>query len=337
MTERLAACAKVFLAGEYAVLEAGRPALVVGIDRKLHATLDRSARGLHLVHAPSGAAWSGGAAPEQLRFAARAATIARAFCGGNADARIVFEDDLSLDGRKLGLGGSAAASVLAVRAVCRACERPVSDAEVLSLAAAAHWAEQGGSGSGADVAAAALGGVLEARSRVPWRSADELMAIPPQAIAASRPIHVTPVRTPPDLRLLLAYAGVPADTRALVRAVRDAARARPARWTARADAISSAAAQLRAALESGSVEESLRAVRDGAAAMAALGEDVGAAIVTPELARACALASAAGAAGKPSGAGGGDCAVIVAFGDEARDRAEAAIRPEFPVFRVAPA
>jgi phosphomevalonate kinase len=44
-------------------------------------------------------------------------------------------------------------------------------------------------------------------------------------------------------------------------------------------------------------------------------------IVTPELERACALASSAGAAGKPSGAGGGDCAIVLAFGDPAADSA----------------
>ena len=48
-------------------------------------------------------------------------------------------------------------------------------------------AEQGGAGSGADVAAAALGGVLEVRSRIPWRSAEEVMALPAQEIAASGP------------------------------------------------------------------------------------------------------------------------------------------------------
>jgi phosphomevalonate kinase len=71
--------------------------------------------------------------------------------------------------------------------------------------------------------------------------------------------------------------------------------------------------------------------------MVALGQEAGVPIVTPELARACALASGAGAAGKPSGAGGGDCAVILAFGDAARDRAEAALVPYFPVFHVTPA
>ena len=105
----------------------------------------------------------------------------------------------------------------------------------------------------------------------------------------------------------------------------------------RANEISAACEALRAALETGAGASALAAVNAGGAAMAALGEAAGVPIVTPELARACALAAAAGAAGKPSGAGGGDCAVILAFGDEARDRAEAALRPHFPVFRVTPA
>ena len=52
MSGQLAACGKVFLAGEYAVLDPGRPALVAGVDRKLHARWEPAAR-LHLVHAPT--------------------------------------------------------------------------------------------------------------------------------------------------------------------------------------------------------------------------------------------------------------------------------------------
>jgi phosphomevalonate kinase len=337
MSLSLAACGKVFLAGEYAVLDPGRPALVAGIDRKLHATADRSAPGLHILHRPSGIAWDGGPAPPELRFAVRAAELARSACDASTGVRIVFEDDLAVAGRKLGLGGSAAACVLAIRAVSEIGGRKLGDAEVLSLAVAAHWAEQDGSGSGADVAAAALGGVLEIRSRIPWRSVDELKAIPAVQIAASRPLEIRRLHVPPDLRLLLADAGAPANTRSLVREARRFAHGDPRRWSMRADEISAAAERLRDALESGHTDAALAAVRNAAAAMAALGEDAQAPIVTPELARACALASAAGAAGKPSGAGGGDCAVIFAFGDEVRDRAEASLRAHFPVFRITPA
>ncbi|HET9754044.1 MAG TPA: hypothetical protein VFP52_13820 [Myxococcales bacterium] len=336
MSGTLAACGKVFLAGEYAVLDAGRPALVAGIDRKLHARWEPAAR-LHLVHAPTNLVWDGGAPPPELRFAARAAGLARSFCGLAGGVRIVFEDDLSAEGRKLGLGGSAAACVLAVRAVCAAAGREPGDGAIVPLALAAHWAEQGGSGSGADVAAAALGGVLEVRSRIPWSSAEEVMALPAQQIAASRPLEIRRVRTPPDLRLMLAWTGEPADTRALVREVRAFARALPQQWAARASAIEGAAEALRDALESADADAVLDAVRGAAVAMAALGEEARAGIVTANLALACALAASVGAAGKPSGAGGGDCAVIFAFGDEAAGRVEAALRPRFSVFPVVPA
>ena len=218
--------------------------------------------------------------------------------------------------------------------MCAASQARIGDEETIALALAAHWAEQGGAGSGADVAAAALGGVLEVRSRIAWRSAEEVMTVPAEQIAASRPLSPRRVAVPSHLRLLLAYAGAPADTRDLVREVRGFAAAQPARWAARANEISKSAEVLRDALESGDGGAALAAVRRGGAAMSALGDEAGVRIVTPELARACALASGAGAAGKPSGAGGGDCAVILAFDERARDRAEAALRPHFPVFRV---
>ena len=342
MSEWISAPGKVFLAGEYAVLEPGRPALVVGVDRRLHASRERVVRvvqlvqepGRHvpvvqLVHRPSGLIWEPPALPPpELRFAARAALLCRA-----EGLRLVFENDLALEGAKIGLGASAAACVLTVRAA-----RPgATDEAVLALAAAAHWAEQGGQGSGADVAACALGGVLEVRSRFPWRSAEEVMALSPEQIASSRPVEARRVRAPADLRLALAFSGKSADTRALLKPVRELMQGDPRRWKRLADRISAASESLRVALEAGDGDGALDAVRAGAAAMAALGEEVKAPIVTEELARACALAAAAGAAAKPSGAGGGDCAVVVAFGEKAMQRAEAALRPHFPVFRVTPA
>jgi len=294
MGERISAPGKVFLAGEYAVLE-GWPALVVGVDLRIHASV-QPADGVQLIHQPSGAEWKPPAPPpEQLRFAARAFTLA-----GGRDLRLVFEDDFTLGGAKVGLGGSAGACVLAVRAA-----RPhASDEEVMRIAAEAHRAEQGGQGSGADVAACALGGVLEVRSK-------------PPSLAVRR------VRVTGDLRLLLAFTGKSADTRALIASVR--------RDSVRMTPIGLACEDLIRALERDDRPAALDCVRRGAVAMEQIG------VVTPELARIGELAAGAGAAAKPSGAGGGDCAVIVAFGDAMADRAEAALRPHFPVFRVSPA
>jgi phosphomevalonate kinase len=323
---KLRAPGKVFLAGEYAVLEPGRPALVVGIDRFLEATVE-PAQEISVEH--RGVVWHKGPPPSELRFAVRAIQLARPERGF----RLVFENELAVEGKKLGLGGSAAATVLAVRAA-----RPdLGPEETLSLAAAAHWIEQGGSGSGGDVAASCLGGVLRVAGRNPFRSTEEAMALPLQDLLQARPIEARRLATPGDLRLLLAFTGEPADTRVLVRQVRALAKGDGPRWRVCEAAITKACEALASALEAGRREAALQAVRDGAAAMAKLGEAAGAPIVTAALAKACALAASSGAAAKPSGAGGGDCAVVLAFGDEMRDRAERALKAQFETLRVAPA
>ena len=341
----LAAPGKLFLAGEYAVLEPGRPALVLAVDRALHAALEVvPGRRIELRHAPSGASCGGelhegvvawtGPVPPMLRFAARALSLALRLCAEEELAPVgfalTFLDDLSLppvptggDSPKLGLGGSAAGSVLAVRAACLAQGRALTPADTLSVALAAHWIEQNGSGSGGDVAASALGGALELRVRHAWADVADPQRGPVSALLAQAPITTTSLRLPADLRFLLTWSGASSDTRALVQEVRAYAAEARARWTRLADEISFASEGLRDALVAAQVEHDARpavlaGVRRAAAAMAALGDEVGCPIMTPKLMHIGAIASMNGAAAKPSGAGGGDCAIVVCFGDRAR-------------------
>ena len=198
---------KVFLAGEYAVLDRGRPALVAAVDRGLRLSLRPLGEPLvALRHAPSGesltgvlsddvsspVAWMGGV-PGGLRFAARAVALSLRLCAEEGRAprgfAATFEDDLSVvdaagASRKLGLGGSAASSVLAVRAAALSQGRGLTPSEVLTLALAAHWVEQGGSGSGGDVAASSLGGVSLVRVRHVWRAPEQVLALPAKGLIA---------------------------------------------------------------------------------------------------------------------------------------------------------
>src|SRR5256886_13510698 len=223
---KLAAPGKAFVAGEYAVLEPGGAALVVGVDRFQNASLrPLPDEKVEIVHRPSGSfvageltadgiRWAGGIADE-VRFAARAAALAARLCA--AEGRVprgfslLYENEFAQDGKKIGLGGSAAACVLAVRAACAAQERSLAGEETCALAAAAHFDEQGGRGSGADVAACAFGGLLEVTVQRPLRVGED-----PREVLRAPPFSVRRLPLAPDLRLLLAYTGAPADSRALV-------------------------------------------------------------------------------------------------------------------------
>ena len=336
----LSAPGKAFVAGEYSVLERGEPALVLAIEVRLQVALrELAGRAVELTHVPSGASlrgelgtegvtWTSGI-PGELRFAARATALAAKLCAEEGREprgfAAAFRNDLSRDGRKLGLGGSAAASVLGVRATCVSQGRDLESREAVSIAAAAHWVEQGGRGSGADVAACASGGLIEVRNRSPWSTIDDVVRLSAHDLLRSAPLEVHALRVPAGLRFLLVWTGHPADSRALVASVLAFAQARPGRWTHHVRALSGAEKALGDALERGEQEALLDAVRRAAAALGALGDEAQVPIVTQEIAHACAIAASAGAAGKPSGAGGGDCAIVLAWG-EAADRARTALQ-----------
>ncbi len=352
--KKLFAPGKLFLAGEYAVLAKGK-ALVIAVNHSLRAAwLPRVDDLIELVHKPSGekvqARFSGlpqhplrwpRQRPDGLRFAIRAVELALRFCleqGRKARGfQLVFENDFELSfgagADKPGLGGSAAATALAVRATAMAQERPLHPREALGLAAAAHWIEQGGAGSCGDVAASCLGGALEVKLRNSLPAPDELWN--KKAIEhVQRPlVETSPLELPADLKLLAVWAGRPADSRILMSEVRRFSAGRPALFRARVEQISHCAGELKSALAAAAAnktelprEMALNQVREAAAAMAALGQDAGVRIVTPELAQICAIAASAGCAGKPSGAGGGDCALIFAFKDEALEKATAMLQ-----------
>ena len=191
-----------------------------------------------------------------------------------------------VDGRKLGIGRSAAVVTAAVAAWLAAGGRR-DRALTCEAAVAAHALFQEGHGSGADVAAAAHGGVIEFR-----RSAGRLA--------------VTPRALPPGLELLVGWTGEPARTDPLVKHFSSAAATRePAALRALIETAEAAAR----ALAAGDAAAFGATVTASAAHLARLGAELGMPIVTPALTRLVDAAAAAGAIAKPSGAGGGDCGV----------------------------
>jgi phosphomevalonate kinase len=277
---------KLFLTGEWAVLR-GAPALVAAVDRVVRVDV-RPDEALAVESPAEGRTWTpdaGTAGADEGDVGAVLAVWRRL---GATRGRVTVDSRAFLIGeRKLGLGRSAAtiaAAVLACRAVAGA---SVGREAVLADALAANAIFQDGQGSGADVAAAVYGGVVTAEPR------DGSLVVERHGL-------------PEGLHLLAGWTGESAATTPLVTAFAGM----PAPPVLADLTITSRAAA--AALVARDRIRLCEAVDRAGDLLARFGAETGLPVVTPALARLVDVARRAGAAAKPSGAGGGDCGIALA-------------------------
>ena len=282
---------KAFLSGEYAVLR-GAPALVQALGVYVRATW--------LGPAALAVARPRGADP-LLRHVERAVRRhLRTQRGRRPPAGGVRVDSAALYdglGRPWGVGSSAACSAATATCLALAAGLDPTDAGVreglLPAAIAGHRAHQGGRGSGADVAASLLGGVVlfggaAACARLP----DGL------------PVEVAVLRGPEATR---------DSTPELVGRVLSApARARDALL----DELCAAASSVAGAAQRGDAASFLDGVNESRRLLGALGRLASVAICCPHDEQLARRLGPLGVAVKPSGAGGGELTLLAA-----RDRA----------------
>ena len=255
---------KVVVLGEYAVVD-GAPAIVRAVDRGVRCTVTPSDQ----------LGWTTPTSDD--RFVARALRSAPAGHYAFTDWRPVRSVE------KVGLGGSAAATVAAIVAARQHAGRAAGVDEVFGEAFGVHHDVQG-SGSGIDIAASTYGGWL----RFEKGRASGLGEGPPCAVVFSGRSASTGPR-------VAQYVGLPdAERNDFVKASRHCVD----RFLA----------------------EPLAAVREGGVLLRAMAERAGIAYWTDEIDELVGIASEYGGAAKPSGAGGGDIVVAV-FGDEETQKA----------------
>jgi phosphomevalonate kinase len=278
------------VAGEYAVLLPGEPCLVAAIDRRVTVDADTAAE---WSVDTGNVKWSEGLdVPPAAEFVVAALRAMRTRYEHELTPHALrTSDNLHIEGTKLGLGGSAAATVAAVHALAP----PHAHREDLwGIADVVHRSVQGGRGSGADVAASVHGGVLR------FTMAQRVVA---------------PIGVHPDVRLLLVWSGTSARTAARLPAWADFVRARPSKARLFASLSREAVSAIDEGLRSGDRDMLRGGVGAARTALNGLGEQLFMEMETEALKAACDAAWRAGGCGKISGAGGGDCAVVFAVGD----------------------
>lgn len=323
---------KLFVAGEYAVLEPGQPAIVMAVDRYVTVTvaaaegadvvvdsdlldhevrLRRDVRGLHHL-TPADAAHVRGT----LRHLLSAVEVVERLRAERelplAPLRVTARSSLHERGTKIGLGSSAAVTVAATEAVADYYDMRLSPAVRFRLALLASIRSDAGP-SGADLAASTWHGwiVYRAPDRGALRRSVQLRGIAETLRAPWPGLSIQALPPPRGLALQVGWSGSPASTAALVADLTASDWWRGSRRTSfLADSETCVTAALRA-LEQGEPDALLEAVRAARHLLARVDADASPGIFTERLTRLCDTAEACGGAAKPSGAGGGDCGIAL--------------------------
>ncbi|MDH5303168.1 MAG: hypothetical protein OEW64_03630 [Gammaproteobacteria bacterium] len=284
---------KVFIAGEYAVLD-GAPAICMAVDCRAYVSIAESDQPFHSVIAPGrlqtpgrfyansrGLEWLQGEADYPLLTAVweELAATPRQYLS------IVLDSNEFADARtgvKYGVGSSAALTVALAAALCAALGR---DQRVDGIARDAHRKLQNGAGSGADIACSLHGGVIAYR------------------INESAP---TALQWPTDLHYALLWSGVSANTTAQLTRL-----AATAAGSTRAG-LCAAASKVAATWPGGQSTDIIAALHEYAAALRRFDDEHALGIHDAGHAGLAEAAESCGVVYKPCGAGCGDLGIVMA-------------------------
>ncbi|WP_245976854.1 phosphomevalonate kinase [Oceanobacillus arenosus] len=317
---------KLMIAGEFAVLEPYHHLAVLAVDRFVYAKIedDHENRITLQDFQLEGLAFDFrnnkvkiASSDTRTRFVGDAMTIALTYLKEQGIALHPFHlsikselDDSS--GVKYGLGSSAAVVTSVVTAILTKflATKPAEEL-VFKLAAISHVETQG-NGSGADVAASSYGGLLKYASfQAEWLHHECITSDSISNLVTKewRYFSVKPMKLPQNIYFCVGWTGKPASTAKLVDVIRQLKSDNLAQYEKFLQDSEAAVAKFLKGMEGESIADLLAGVKANRHALRVVGEHAHASIETPLLTTLCDLAEQFGGAGKPSGAGGGDCGI----------------------------
>ena len=334
---------KLYIAGEYAVVEPGHQAVLVAVDRFITVRITQAEDGGSA--GPTGHISSTLYEAQSLTWYRRpedgVVMVDKQFDDYVVSAiRMVeqmvreaggplryFDLDVSSElddgcGRKLGLGSSSAVTVATVRAVARFYGLVLDDMAVYKLALLATDAVQP-IGSGGDIAASSFTGWVAYTS--PDRAWLHQVSGAPgtgnspggsaglsELVRMDWPLLSIRRLPAPGLRLSVGWTGSPASTPRLVADVQAHTRgAQDAAYTAFLRESEACLSALTLALREDDAQETGLRIQEGRRLLSGLSRTSGITIETSQLRRLVEIAQEHGAVAKSSGAGGGDCGIAL--------------------------
>lgn len=318
---------KLFIAGEYAVVEPGHPAVIVAVDQFISVTIEGARKNgsiqstqyselpirwtrrngeLVLDHRDNPFHYILAAIRLTEKYAQERGTLLSFY-----DLKVTSELDNS-NGRKYGLGSSGAVTVATVKALNQYYGLEMDRLTQFKIASLAHLAVQG-NGSCGDIAASCYGGWLAFSTfDHEWVIAKEKELRLSDLLALDWPqLSIQSLQAPKSLRLLIGWTGTPASTSDLVDQVNQSKTVKRKAYEEFLAASKTCVNDLIDGFLTNDVGTIKKMIRKNRQLLIELSDLTAVAIETPALKKLCDLAEKYNGAAKSSGAGGGDCGIVI--------------------------
>lgn len=311
---------KLYIAGEYAVVEAGYPAIIVAVNQFITISLEEASE--------EGSITSYGNIPigwtrkedrlvldrrdNRLFYIMSAINTVESY-GREMGKKLgfyhlkVISDLESPKGVKYGLGSSAAVTVATIDTLCKYYEIDISKEELFKLAALAQL-DINMDGSCGDIAASVYGGWISYTSfDKSWVLEKRKKTSISQVLSEKWPkLHIKALTPPKELKLVIGWTGNPASTVKLVDHVKNQGISREFLYSSK-----ECVRKMIQAFEEKNIREIQKQILINRDLLIKMGNDLNLVIETPMLTELSNIALKYNGYGKSSGAGGGDCGIVI--------------------------
>lgn len=318
---------KLYIAGEYAVVENGYPAIIVALNQFVTCSVEKSADVGSIVsrqYNENSLYWRRNGdemvfdnRDNPFHYILSAIKITEQYARSLDrklqvyHLRIDSELD-SADGKKYGLGSSAAVTVATVKALCEFYHLPVDQNKLFKLAAIAHFEVQG-NGSLGDIAASVYGGWIAYHSfDRQWLAEQRQQLDLPKLLELQWPgLNIEQLTAPSNLQLLIGWTGSPASTSTLVDKVALVKAREQREYQTFLNESRKCIQRMIDGFHQANINIVQTEIRYNRELLKKLSNFSGVTIETPTLTKMCEIAEQFGGAAKTSGAGGGDCGIVI--------------------------
>ncbi len=343
---KVSAPGKLFLSGEWAVLEIGNPGIVTSVDKRVFVEIQEAEKieltlpefnieNLQSKFDGKQLNWSRNVSDKEksdLVFIKGAIETTLQYLGRSKNFKIKShggETQIVIDGqkKKIGFGSSAAAVVATVAGLLAFNGHDIKNRQVrdviYKLSTIAHFFAQGKVGSAFDVAASTYGGVFVYKRFDPkWLTERLTRGEPVKSVIEDKwpGFEAEILMIPNDFILLVGWTKESASSSSMVKQMDSFKTAKPQEYKRCYDNIANLVRELIPFWKKTEKEKILQLLRKNEDYLREFGELSGVNIETPELKKMSEIANNLGAAGKLSGAGGGDCGIAICFDKDTAEK-----------------